>query len=150
MLAAMHFCIVLSCWCEFIPSSVSCCRHYCFQSWLPLLFLESPLLFFRFGLNKIHLLFLKAGLYSNYLISSESKQKTWYHKSLLNAEFPHCGIQNSSVGFRKFGDSNIPQPIVGLPHFCLKSIGPPVLNPPFVCLFSYFFWVFFGIIKYVG
>ena len=25
----MHFCIVLSCWCELILSSVSCCRHCC-------------------------------------------------------------------------------------------------------------------------
>ena len=29
MLAVMHFCIVLSCWCEFILSSVSCCHHCC-------------------------------------------------------------------------------------------------------------------------
>jgi len=29
ILAAMHFCIVLSSWCEIIPSSMSCCRHGC-------------------------------------------------------------------------------------------------------------------------
>jgi len=27
MLAAIHFCIVLSCWCENFPSSMSCCCH---------------------------------------------------------------------------------------------------------------------------
>ena len=79
---------------------------------------------FRVGLDQNHSLFLKAGLYPNYLISS--KQKSWYHKSLLNPEIPHCGIQDGSVGFREFGDSNVPQPTVGLPHFCLKFIGPPV------------------------
>jgi len=30
------------------------------------------------------------------------------------------------MGFWGFGDSDIPQPTVGLLHFCLKSIGPPV------------------------
>ena len=28
--------------------------------------------------------------------------------------------------FFGFGDSDIAQPTVGLPHFCLKTIGPPV------------------------
>jgi len=70
--------------------------------------------------------FVKAGLYPNYLISS--KQKTWYHKLLLNAEFSYCGIPEGSVEFSGFGDSDIPQPTVGFPHFCLKSIGPPVAS----------------------
>jgi len=71
------------------------------------------------------MIFVKAGLYPNYLTSS--KQKTWYHKLLLIAEFEYCGIQDGSVGFRGFGGSDIPQPTVGLPHFYVMSIGPPVL-----------------------
>jgi len=31
------------------------------------------------------MIFVKSGLYPNYLTSS--KQKTWYHKLLINAEF---------------------------------------------------------------
>jgi hypothetical protein len=70
------------------------------------------------------MILVKAGLYPNYSISS--KHKTWYNKLLLNPEFPHCGIQDTSVGFWGFGDYDIPQPTVGFPHFRLKSIGPPV------------------------
>jgi len=71
-----------------------------------------------------HSFFCKAGLYTNHLISS--KQKTWYYKLLLNAEFTYCRIQDGSqaAGIRGLGDSDIPQPTVGLPHFCLKFIGP--------------------------
>jgi len=68
--------------------------------------------------------FVKAGLYPNYLTSS--KPKTWSHKILLITEFAYCGIQDGSMGFRGFGDSDIPQPTVGFLHFCSKSTGPPV------------------------
>jgi len=37
-----------------------------------------------------------------------------------------CGIQEGSVGFLGFGDSDNPQTTVGFLHFRLKSIGPPV------------------------
>jgi len=59
--------------------------------------------------------FCEAGLYPNYLISS--KQKTWYYKLLLNAEFSYCGIQDGSVVFQGLGDSDIPQlwDCLGLP-----------------------------------
>ena len=67
---------------------------------------------------------VKAALNPNYEISS--KQKTWYLKLLLNAEFPYCRIQEGSVGFLGFGDSDIPQPTVGFPPFRLNSRGPPV------------------------
>jgi len=70
------------------------------------------------------MIFVKAGLYPNHLISS--KQKILYNKLLLNAEFPYCGIRKGTVGFFGFGDSDIPQPTVGFLHFRLKSIGPPV------------------------
>jgi len=60
---------------------------------------------------------------SNFLTSS--KQKTWYYKLLLNAEFTYCGDGSQAAGFRGLGDSDIPQPTVGLLHFCLKSIGAP-------------------------
>ena len=36
------------------------------------------------------------------------KKKTWYHKLLLNAKFSYCGIEEGSVGFRGYGDSDIP------------------------------------------
>jgi len=65
---------------------------------------------------------VKAGLYPNYLIFS--KQKTWYHELLLNAEFPYCGMWEGSVGFWGFGDSDMPQPTVGFKHFRLMSLGP--------------------------
>ena len=45
---------------------------------------------------------------------------------LLNAEFSYCRIWERIVEFFGFGDSDIAQPTVGLPHFCLKTIGPPV------------------------
>jgi len=76
--------------------------------------------------TKIIRFFCRAGLHPNYLISSN--QKTWYYKLLLNAEFPYCRIQDGSVGFWGLGDSDIPQPTVGLPHFGVKSIGPPVIG----------------------
>ena len=87
--------------------------------------------------------FVRAGLYPNYLISFE--QKTWYHKLLLNAEFPYSGIQEGSVGLQGLGDSDIPQPTMGFPHFRLKLIGPTVrvefeLNTDI----GYFFLSFFG------
>jgi len=73
-------------------------------------------------------IFVKAGLYPNYLISP--KPKTWYHKLWLNVEFSYCGIREGSVGFLRFGDSDIPQTTVEFLHFRLKSIGPPVPTPP--------------------
>jgi len=82
-------------------------------------------------LQKKRMIFVKAGLYPNYLISS--KHKTWYHKLLLNAEFPYCGIQEGSVGFRGFGDSNFPQPSVGFPisafSFEVDRAPCPMCNP---------------------
>jgi len=66
----------------------------------------------------------KADLYPNYLISS--KQKTRHHKLLLISEFPYYRIREGSVELWGFGDSDIPQPTVGFPHFRLKSIGPSV------------------------
>jgi len=74
--------------------------------------------------SKNHSFLTKAGWYPNYLISS--KQKTWYHKLLLSAQFLYYGIREGSVGFLGFGDSDIPQTTVGFLHFRLKSIGPPV------------------------
>ena len=37
-----------------------------------------------------------------------------------------CGIPTYSVGLQGFVDYQIPHPTVGLTHFCLESIGPPV------------------------
>jgi len=76
--------------------------------------------------QKSFVFFVKAGLYPNYLISS--KQKTWCHKLLLISEFPNFGIQEASLEFLEFVNSDIPQPTVGFPHFRLKSLGLPVGN----------------------
>jgi len=75
------------------------------------------------------MVYVKAGLYPKYSIAS--KQKTWYHKLLLNAEFSYCGIQEGSVarGFRGFGKSDIPQPTVGFPHF-QPTVGQPTVGFP--------------------
>jgi len=90
--------------------------------WCPVFGFEDIKQFgYKPALTKKRMIFVKTGLYPNYLISS--KQKTWCHKLLLNAKF---GIQEGSVGFR---DSSIQTSHGGIPAFSFEVDRASCLTP---------------------